>query len=663
MRPEFHLRISFLIFFHFICIPFFLSAQQSSLSLYKKGVANMDQERYYAAIEEFNASLLANPVFVGPMTGMAEAYFFLREYEEALRWINQAAKYEKTGTFVMTLTGRIENALGNQDKAAQLFGSVLAKEPNNVDAYFGLAEIALAKGRTGEALTYYEKALTLSPGNRKALLSLSLIYDAQGASAKADEKIRLALKYYTDNAQVHLFAARHYLKNGALNDAEKSVKTALSLNGDYADARLFYGNLLLLKGDFTSAAMVLSELLKREPDNYLVRYALGVVFQKLGDADKSILNYSQAFATRPDDEISRIGLEELLREQQALPDSVRQRYGDYHLSMGREYEKRNQFSSAMYEYRRGLSIYPSSVDLRLAFARLSAKTGFPAKYLSELRVLIEDFKTSDREIEDEYEIQKSLQEDRLSLNWGIDQFLLKRHMYRIDLYDNIKPGGLSHFGAEASLSLLCASLFRHFENIDVPRNTPEGMKDFASAFRKSRETGSDYFVILNFSENERAFSVSASLYHSGTGNKLRDFNILRTGNGKVTSALRKLADEIHASLQPQGWILERRFEIALVNLGSYDGVKSGDVYYIFRKGTVVPFQDKIGLKLDQKNLLGTLTVTEVDELVASGTIQTDQFFDMINTGDEIVAKTEGQELPPENSGVPVDVLRDVLIIK
>ncbi|TFG61532.1 MAG: tetratricopeptide repeat protein [Spirochaetales bacterium] len=656
------------VFFAFLLLPltFPLYAQQkdsNAVTRYTAGQRELDSENYYTAVEEFKAAIALNPSYVKPMTGLAEAFFSLGEYQEALRWIGQAGNYDRSNSYITALAGRIENALGNQDRAAELFGRILAAEPNNLDAFFGLAEVALARGRTIDALKQFETALRLSPVNKRALLSLSVIYDSEGDPGKAEEKIRLALKYYTDNPQVHLFAAKHYLSVGRPGDAEPYLKTALKLKPDYPEGLLLYSQVLVGRGDYTAASGILQKLLITHNDNPVIWYTLGLAFEKMGSVDKSIQAYSQAFSRRPDDEISRIAAEELIIGNRDVQEQVRKKFADYHLSLGREYEGRNQFADALFSYRRGLLINPQSLDLRLTYARLINKSGFPAKYLSELDVMVNQLHAESVEIRDEYEILQSLQDDRLSKRWNVEQFLLERQAYTVSLFYDGAGSAMSHAGAGDALTAMFGQLLGHNENVRVPYTGFDASDGFSGAYRRAREGGSDYFIILRFSENDRAFKVTGTLYHSRTGNKVETFQVLRTGNRKVSGSLLKLSDMVHSLFTPQGWILERRFEKALVNLGSYDGVKNGDQFYIFRKGSVQLKQDKPGLDYSEKDLLGVLTITGLDELVSEGTIQTDQFFDMINPGDSVISKVEGQELPAAEKNTPMDVLGDVLKLK
>ena len=80
---------------------------------------------------------------------------------------------------------------------------------------------------------------------------------------------------------------------------------------------------------------------------------------------------------------------------------------DYHIRRGRNFEDKNLYLRALSEYRRAMKINPFDPEVRLSYAGIYKRMGFPGKYLSELLVLKEmDYTTTD--VEDEIDIQKSI---------------------------------------------------------------------------------------------------------------------------------------------------------------------------------------------------------------------------------------------------------------
>ena len=141
---------------------------EDALSLYQKGRESQIGASTLQAIELYRASLRANPNYVQPMIGLAECFFALEEYEEALEYVRAAEKLAQGNLDLLLLEGRIRIGLNQLDQARALFQRVLQQERNNLEARFGLAELDLARGQRGNAGQKYLEACLLytSPSPR-----------------------------------------------------------------------------------------------------------------------------------------------------------------------------------------------------------------------------------------------------------------------------------------------------------------------------------------------------------------------------------------------------------------------------------------------------------------------------------------------------------------
>ncbi|MEW5816303.1 MAG: tetratricopeptide repeat protein [Spirochaetota bacterium] len=648
---------------HFaFCHMLFAQASDSAPALYEKGKTAQDDDDFFTAIELYKTALKKNPVYIDPIFGLAESYFMLGEYEEALKWIQLAQKLNKTRFDFINLEGRIYIGLGDFQKSKEIFQKVLTQQPNSLEANFGLAELDVALGKPKVAANRYLEALRFSPDNRRALLSLVVLYDSFGDTQKAGELIRQALRYYADNPQVHYIAAKHFFAAKDLSQAELQVKTALSLKSDYLDAVLLLSDLYMVQGAYEKVIPLINTALATDRSNNLLWYNLGYAHERLKNSEEGIQAYTSAFTVKSDDEISRLALEYLIINNLDMDNPLRSRYAAYHFKKAADLEEKNYFNQALYEYRRGLKIDPYSKEGRASYARLFNKMGFPARYLAELKVL-QDTGNTDRDILDEIEINTSLLEESVSNTWGINQFALSRPQHAFSIYYAADPQSfMEHYHGEEILAYYLKDLCLHYENITV-KEEPQIIGAFAEAFRNSRQSGTDYFVILKLNERSRYFSASMEVYLSKTGALLDSFNVFRTGNDRISGALQKLAEDLNAKLTPRGSLLKRNFNVGLINLGLYDGIKKDDTLYILKSGALALKNDELGLTFTEDKILGELTITRVDELVSEGTIEKRLFFDMINEGDEVLVKKVKEEGPKKEAFIPLNLYRDILKIR
>ncbi len=638
-----------------------LAAQSNEpvTSIYQQGRQAQLGGNNYRAIELYKAAIERNPSYAQPITGLAETYFALGEFSEALRYVQRAEKLDRMNMELVNLEGRIRIGLGELGEAKKLFERVLQSEPNNVQSKFGLAELSIAAGEPKSAAASFENALSIAPENKRALLSLVLLYDSLGELSRAERYAQMALQYHPDDAQVHYVAARHYLQAADYGEAQKQDETALSLRPGGVNETLLLSEIYLRTDQYDKVVPLIEGILSKNSGDYLLWYSLGLAYEKLGKVDNSIQSFARAFSVRPDDEVSRIALENELVTKTDIKDPRRARFAQYHFDQGTAYEQRNYTDRALREFRRGLKIDPYSMHGRVLYADVFNKEGYPAKYLSELNVLKKIGKTN-TDITDQIEIETNLLQDSVSNTWGVQQFTLQREPYDVSVFYTTN-GDMIHYLAQGVLAGYLKDLLVSYENISID-GEPAEAKSFADAFRTAREAGTDYFVILNFNESERYFRATADLYVSLTGTKIDSEQSYRTGNNRVTDALANVAQGLHGILPLRGRLLQRKFDSGLIDLGKIDGVKTGDKLLIVKNGTMTIARDRIGFDYTPDAVIGSFEVTKTDALVSEGTVTKNQFFDLINPEDWVIFPPPKNEQPNTTVPPPGELYRNFLKI-
>jgi tetratricopeptide (TPR) repeat protein len=657
------------ILFFFMLLPpggIFAQADAAAVrKLYGEGVQEYRQENYYRAIELYKEALHQSPAYLDPLRGLAEAYFMLGEYREALHWCEEALRYDKNSLVLKTLKARIYIGLGEYGPAENLFREVLAVEPYNFEAQFGMAELDIVRGRTVQARLWYEKAMDLQPGNRRAILSLALVYEAAGRLEKAEELVKLALHHYPANYMVQYLAGKHYMSRGKLAKAEMHAKKALALKHHFPEATLLVSTIYLRQGNFENVVKTVEELIKTHGDNHLLWYTLGAAYENTGSIVKSLNAYSRVLRIRPDDEIARIAVENLVTREYGPEAPERTRLGEYHFQKGRTLQSRNYYQPALEEYRRGLLLAPFSKEGRVLQAEVFKAFGYYEKYLSELLIL-ENEGLADNRVRDEIEIYTSFLDDEVSDRWGVRQYpsplgesggggderrLLDRskNQFPVLFFFDGNATKTEHPLSEEKIAAYFLRNLRGGEKIGpaAEEERPHRYTGFAEAFRLAREKNSDFFLVFSYRENGRAFSAECELYNSATGSSIRSYRVFRTGNDKVKNAVGKLSEYIDASLPLRGLLIDKKFDTAAINLGRTDGIEPEMQFRIVETAAVTINPENLKFSYPDDSILGTFTVTETDELISEGTLESAIFFDLINPGDTVLPAPEVTEEDPE----------------
>ncbi|MBL8968713.1 MAG: tetratricopeptide repeat protein [Spirochaetaceae bacterium] len=614
--------------------PALAAAEPGAREYFAAAEAKRFSEDWYGAVEDYLAALAKNPAYSEALFGLAECYYVLEEYDQALAYARKAAPLRRADPALKDLEGFIRLALGDLAGARALFAAVLAELPNDLDARFGLTLLDLAAGKKTDARLRLEESLRLSPENARALLSLALVAQDQGKAEEGRALVEKALRFHGEEPRVQFTAARLAAAEGDRDRAVFHARNALAVRPDYADARRLLAGLMYEAASYEESAALMREAVAANRKDAAAWFTLGLAQAGAGRPEEAIYSLRQAVSLKPDDEVARIALENVVMDSRPLEDPSRESYADWHIKRGAEAEERSLYDQALFEYRRGLRVYPYSKKGRVLFAELLRKRGLPAKQLAELKV-VKDIGKADAGVLDAIEIYDSLLEDSVSRLWGVDQYALQKRPYRVAFFALPERGEGAHTAGSAILLRYLADLLAASSRLAVLQLEPR-VANPAEAFRRAREAEADYYVLFRARESDRDLELQAELRVARTGSPAGNYRAYRSGNDRVKNTAARLASLLESALEPKGSVLRRSQDRALADLGAADGFKAGDKLLVVKRGSLDVKPEGLGPAYPPGAVVGELTLVRVDEEVAEGTLKSSGFFDTINTGDELV---------------------------
>lgn len=600
-------------------------------------------EDWYGAVEDYLAAISKNPAYGDALEGLAECYYEVGEYGEALVYAKKAAPYKKGDPALQTLEGFIRIGLSDLSGARKLFEGVAATRPNDLDARFGLALLDLAAGKKTDARVKLEESLRVSPQNARALLSLALIADDQGRRDEAATLVERALRYHGEEPRVQYTAARLAAAAGDRDKAIFYARNALKASPAYAEARRLLAGLMYESASYEEAISLMREAVARNRKDYLSWFTLGLASQAAGKRPDAIYALRQVLSLRPDDEVARIALEGAVMDGAPLEDPSREEYASWHFSRGAQFEDRNYFADALFEYRRGLKVYPYSKKGRVLYADLLKKRGLPGAQLAELKVLKELGK-ADTPVLDAIETYEHYLDGSVSSSWGVDQYALEKRPYKLAIFYVEGSGEEFHGSSTPLLVRYLSDLLASSSRLSVlPLGAPVG--GTTEAFRKAREAEADYYLLVTARETERDIELDGELRVARTGSLAARFNSYRSGNDRVKDSAARLDELLVSSLEPKGSLLRRNADRGLVDLGKSDGFKVGDKLLVLRGGGLAVAPDGLGPSYAPDALVGNFTITKIDEELCEGKLSSADFFDRVNVGDEVLRAPDAKAAP------------------
>ena len=74
-------------------------------------------------------------------------------------------------------------------------------------------------------------------------------------------------------------------------------------------------------------------------------------------------------------------------------------------------------------------------------------------------------------------------------------------------------------------------------------------------------------------------------------------------------------------------------------MGSADGIVDGAIFDVVKVGKITTADQGLGVVFEEKNQLGTITVTKTGEEISQGLLEQKGFYDKVNVGDEVLLKS------------------------
>ena len=619
-------------------------------SLYERGRSYMFMEDWHSAVGALLESVRHNPAHAGATAALAECYFELGEFDHALAWVRRARTLARGNMSLANLEAFTLIALGHLDPASVIISDILAREPFNREALFAAGELDIARGRQTQALVRFREAVRRFPDDRRLLVSLALVSGSLGDNETALHYINRAIVHHPDDFRVFYYAAYINAQSNRISQAIRYTEYALFLRPGHIPTTFLLANLRYRNGQFEEAARLADIIIAANRRDMGAWYIKGLSYNRLGRFDSAISVLSNAIAINGENEFVRAVLEKTLISSTNIEDPRRVRSAQWRFDRARDYSSRHLIEHALFEYRRGLRLNPFS-PARREYADLLRLQGFPGRYLEEL-VFLQDMGMTDRRLDDAIEAYASLLSNALFRQWQVNPVELAQRHWNIALFSIGVQSSFHHVDSGYVAASTIQDFLVHDRNIRT-LNLDIRQPSFSQAFRLAREAEADYFMVISVSESERDISIRGELFVGRTGAPAGTFYTHRTGPNRLRNACRGIVEQLNGSLPFRGQLVMRRQNQGLIDIGRAERIEAGMVFDIVKRGRAQIANEGIALVYDTDDLAGRLTIENIGEEIASGTLSRNGFFDRIEPGDEVILQRVRTNRPqPEMAANP-----------
>ncbi|MEE2756136.1 MAG: tetratricopeptide repeat protein [Myxococcota bacterium] len=243
--------------------------------------------------------------------------------KKTLRLLKDAVDEDPSFGAAYLNIGRIFEAMGDLDKAADYYQQAFAKGKNFADGIANYGRILMIRGETGQARAQFEKALQIDEYNAEALLNLAQDDRLRKDFDTARKRIRKALKGNEKNPKAYAVLARVYYDMGRDDLVKLVCITGLKIDPDYADLNNTLGLVHLKKDDVRSALIAFEAAAKSDPSYVPARLNIGAITFNYRDYEKSLGHFDAVVAMHPKHKVGLLSRAAALRGLERYDEAAR----------------------------------------------------------------------------------------------------------------------------------------------------------------------------------------------------------------------------------------------------------------------------------------------------------------------------------------------------
>ncbi len=218
---------------------------------------------------------------------------------------NSSSSYDSEEPYAVDSSGALADAMqlyqeGKVTQAESAFHGIIAKDPNNGDAYYNLAVIAEGKNDLNGALSYYRSALNLNPQDTDLQ---SAVVSVQNKLAQTNNSApsHVASSYTSSS---NPFAASSSSSSSSSSSAPRPAAPTQSKALDEARKNQLKSAVASASndykaGNYDSAVTKLNSVASQVPDDGDVQFALAQAYRAKGDLANARSHMARASSLNP----------------------------------------------------------------------------------------------------------------------------------------------------------------------------------------------------------------------------------------------------------------------------------------------------------------------------------------------------------------------------
>ncbi len=229
---------------------------ESSALLYQLALVLRQEGKPRQSLDTYTQAARSRIPTAIELRSVALDYVLLKDYEDAIRWLERALKME----------------------------------PNNVDVLYSLGRCYYSKDRYVDAGKMYERVLAIEPTHLKAEENLGLVLDATNHPEEAEEALRKAATWAAGENKDEwpfLDLGSFLLDRERAAEAMDPLRTAVRIRSSCAVCHEKLGRALLASNDLPGSIAELEEATRLDPNDPKAHFELGRALRQDGQSERA----------------------------------------------------------------------------------------------------------------------------------------------------------------------------------------------------------------------------------------------------------------------------------------------------------------------------------------------------------------------------------------
>lgn len=274
------------------------SMPESSASLTLYGQAHGASGDLASAEIYFKKALQLQPDAIPPRINLAKVYLQHQNVIDARQLLKAIILQDKSTVEAYYLLAGIETRDGQRDAALEVYQSLVAVQPLELQALYMIGLLQIDKGNFKEAQQSVDTLLTTFKDRPEGLRLKGLLLYHQGEFTQAVQTFETSIRQQP-HLLTYFFMGLSHFNLDQLELALNNFQKALDLDPDFERARILVAMTLLKQERVDDAITEISKILRTNPDNGYAHNILGSAYLAKGQFDDGMAELERATEIDP----------------------------------------------------------------------------------------------------------------------------------------------------------------------------------------------------------------------------------------------------------------------------------------------------------------------------------------------------------------------------